>query len=80
MCPHDGIVDGQVADEVVLHPGWGGSEGVAHHTDEVELVDRARPADQVAEVGSGSGDIAGEQVGGVSGLPTPARGEPRRGW
>ena len=80
MGPDHGVVHGEVPDEVVLHPGGRGAEGVAHHADEVDLVDRARPPDEVAQTGGDPGDEAGEHLGGVGGLrPTPGGQPGRRG-
>ncbi len=61
-----------------LTPGGDDPERVAHDADEVELVDGARPSDEITEVGGSPTDEPGEQLGGVRRLPSTTSRQP--GW
>ena len=76
--PDQGVVHGEVADVLVLQARRVDADGVAQHGDDVGLVEGAGPSDEVAEMGDGALDVAGEALGRVGSLPAAAVGEPAR--
>ena len=76
MGPDQGVVDGEVTDEFVLQSRRVEPDGVAEDGHHVGLVEGAGPADEVAEVGHGALDVAGEALRRVGGLPAAAVGQP----
>src|ERR1700689_1492626 len=67
-----------MVDKVLLHRGRGDLTAVSPEADEVELVDGARIAEEITEMGGSPGHEAGELLRGVRGLPPAERGEPVR--
>jgi hypothetical protein len=60
----------------VLHPRWVDALHVPEHGHDIGFVDRAGPADEIAQCGAGGGHEAAEGLGRVVGLPPAAGGEP----